>query len=126
MDTSKDKPFSMAIHGIESVLESNPSGRGGTIRHDTATPGRGGSGCHGDYLLKEWRELEAALAAERDRADRYRRLLGTLQTTYDVPRLASSAREMSTPPDGLDYGEVDLAVEENEAAWPAETSEATA
>ncbi|WP_152970131.1 hypothetical protein [Frigoribacterium sp. RIT-PI-h] len=64
------KPFSMTIHGIERDLERTPNGRGGEIRHSPSTPGWGGSGCYGDYLLREWRELEDALAAERDRADR--------------------------------------------------------
>ena len=66
---------SLTIRGIERDLERTPSGRGGIIRHDPATKGIGGSGTPGDNLLADWRELEAALAAERDRADRAESLI---------------------------------------------------
>jgi hypothetical protein len=62
--------LSLTIRGIERDLERTPSGRGGIISFQPATPGIGGSGTPGDNLLADWRELEAALAAERDRADR--------------------------------------------------------
>jgi len=67
------EPFSMTIHGIERDLIKTPEGRGGTIRHTPGTPGWGASGCHGDYLLKEWSELVHAHAAERKQANRAER-----------------------------------------------------
>lgn len=64
------EPFSMLINAIERDLERAPEGRGGAIHYTPATPRHGGMGHNGDYLLREWREVTAALAAERDRADR--------------------------------------------------------
>jgi len=66
---AKPEPFSMLVHAIENDLARTPDGMGGTVTYKPATNRAGGMGHNGDYLLKEWREVTAALAAERDRAD---------------------------------------------------------
>lgn len=81
--TPVDEPFSMLINAIERDLERTPEGRGGEIHYTPATPRHGGMGHNGDYLLREWREVTAALAAERDRADRAQALLEEVTSQRD-------------------------------------------
>jgi hypothetical protein len=81
--TEKKTITSLTIRGIERDLESTPKGRGGIISHKPATPGIGGSGTPGDNLLADWRELEAALTAERDRADRWLAVVAAVEKVLD-------------------------------------------
>jgi hypothetical protein len=56
-------PFSMLIHAIERDLERTPEGNGGEVYYFPATEKHGSMGHNGEYLLREWREVTADLAA---------------------------------------------------------------
>ena len=88
------EPFSMLISSIEDDIKHTPDKSGGTVLYMPATPGHGGMGSDGAYLLKEWREVTDALAAERDRADRLRQQLTDAPHSLGCPR----AYERGFPP----------------------------
>jgi hypothetical protein len=90
---SDNAPFSMTIHAIQRDLERSPDGRGGEVHYQPSTAGIGGSGCFGDYLLKEWQELADALTAVTAERDQARKLLA------DAPHTKGCFE------DSFDYGD---------------------
>lgn len=89
------EPFSMLIHAIERDLERTPDGNGGEVYYFPATDKHGGMGHNGEYLLKEWQEVTADLAASVQMHEEARALLDqTLTERDDLRKTLTDAPHM--------------------------------
>jgi hypothetical protein len=76
----------MIIHAIERDLERTPEGDGGEVYYFPATEKHGSMGHNGEYLLKEWQEVTADLAASIRMHEEARALLDQTLTERDELR----------------------------------------